>query len=656
MSLTEKQEHILTVYDCPDLADMLSVYPIRYEQFTEKPYSMWQPGDVVLFEAQLVSSIRRSYIGGKRSIEKFTVIHEDNEIQVTTFNRRFLNARFFRERIVLVAKVEDAHRVTALNMNAIPLEQQRGIKAIYPLKDGVKQHEVKRLVDKALKQCNSEPDIVPDEFRESYKLLHHQQAVKWIHHPPTQDALKQALRTLKYEEFLIYQARMALEKQANLEIIKAGKIFDRTLINQVIGDLPYQLTNDQLNALQEILGDMESGQRMNRLLQGDVGSGKTIVVFLAAYAAILSGQQAVLMVPTEILAVQHMNNARKLLTPYGVNIALLTQSTSQRSQVQDDISSGKIDFIIGTHTLFQDDLEFYDCGLVITDEQHRFGVNQRQKLEEKGNNADQLMLSATPIPRTLANVLYANLDVSTITEYPANRKINDTYYIRENSLRSILSDLNDALAQGTQIYVVCPAVDENELGLKNVEDIYQQLIKVFPSHAIAKIYGKMNAVKKQEVMHDFVLGKIQLLISTTVIEVGVDVKNANIMIIYNAERFGLSTLHQLRGRVGRGDQQGICYLLSGSKDPLATKRLESLVENHDGFALAMEDLKLRGPGDLVGVRQSGLPLFILGDFYQDQKIMDQAMLDAKILIARMAEPQVRNFFSKIAGKEKNIPG
>ncbi len=656
MVISKRQRGIMTIYNCQTLNACLAIFPIRYEQYDEKPIDDWNEGDVVLFEGELVSAITHFSMGKNRSIERFKVTYEGHLINVTAFNRRYLSARQFKERITLVAKVDSPAKVTALSMNAQPIETQRGIKVIYPLKEGVKQHEMHRLMAKAIEQAQLPDRIVPDYLVSRYRLMNHGKAILALHAPSNYNQLKLASRTLKYEEFLMYQCVLAYEKKVNLEIRKPLKAFDFTLIHELIRTLPYTLSADQSSVLQEILMDFTRPTRMMRLLQGDVGSGKTIVVFLSVYAVFLSHQQSALLVPTEILASQHFKNAERLFAGRGMSIALLTQASKDKEDIKAGLKEGTIDFVIGTHTLFQEDIEFKQCGFIITDEQHRFGVEQRSQFEEKGHLADLLMLSATPIPRTLANVLYQNVDVSTIETYPEFHQPVQTFLIHENSIRSIKDELDVYLEQGGQVYVVCASIDDNDLHLKTVVTLQKNLQEAFSSYTTEMLHGKMKNAEKNEIMERFNANQIQVLVSTTLIEVGVDVHNANRMVIYNAERFGLSTLHQLRGRIGRGTIQGKCYLLTQSKDPAALERLESVVKNHDGFSLSLADLKQRGPGDLAGTRQSGLPLFIFGDFYSDQKIMVQASLDSAELIQHLDDPEIAAFLEEALKAEKTMHG
>lgn len=647
MGLSPRQQKILELYDFHSLDESLFLFPSNYHHYAIKPVEQWEAGDVVIFEGQLASAIQRSFLGGKRSVERFSVLNGDALIHVVAYNRRFLKESMFHERIVVVAKVEGSNRVTAINVNGQPLAPQLEIQSIYPLKEGVKQHEIRRLIDSALKSCPLGDDVIPEFYRERYKLLYHGESLRLIHRPSSEVALQHALRTLKYEEFLAYQCQMLLDRQRLRAFPKPPVKIDQVAIEACIETLPFALSADQRQALQEILDDLSSDVFTNRLLQGDVGSGKTIVALLAAYAMILNHRQVAFMVPTDILANQHMQSAVKLFGSLPVRVGLLTGSQSGSEGIRSAISSHDFDLVIGTHALYQDAVEFADLGLLIIDEQHRFGVNQRAALFAKAKACDRLMLSATPIPRTLANVLYKNISVSTLANFPWKQGLIATQRIAENSVRSIMDDLRSVLRESQQIYVVCAAIDANEQHVQNVVSLTPHLQAQFKPYQVTMLHGRMSSDEKKAIMDQFGRNEIQVLVATSLIEVGIDVPNATRMIIYDADRFGLSTLHQLRGRIGRGFIPSICYVLTKSKDEVALARLDNLVTQHDGFILAQKDLKQRGPGDLSGVRQSGLPQFMIGDFFQDQKIMETASVDAQALFEQIEDPQVAAFFQRI---------
>lgn len=625
MKLTDKQLKIIEDLGYETPLEFLTHYPFRYEFLYEKDYDKWLSGDTLIFEGQLVSNFATYRFGRNQSRTTFKVLFQDEIVSCTIFNMPFLNTSHYKKGIVVVGTVGDNHGVNVKRVSNKPIETQKGIQPIYSTKTTIKQHEIKRLMYKLLEGLEIK-DVIPDNYKEKYKLLDRQTAIRWVHLPKSEEHLKLALRTLKYEEFLLYH----LVNGMNAGDLSKGfpKSWDSLKIEDAIKALPYRLTQDQTQALDEILSDLNAKKQMNRLLQGDVGSGKTVVALLSAYANILAGYQTVFMVPTELLLEQHYQSVLKLLP--NIKIAVLSSTTENKTELLNQIKMGTFDLILGTHALFQEEVIFHKLGMVIIDEQHRFGVNQRRALIEKGDFVDTLMLSATPIPRSLAASLFFNLDVSNIQSYPAYKKENTTILIEENSIRSILDDLRMRLNTGDQMYVVCPSIDEKERKhVRNVTDIYTQFLQLFPSKKVAKIHSQIPTEEKEQIMHDFSLGLIDILVSTTIIEVGIDVHNANTMVIYNAELFGLATLHQLRGRIGRGESAGVCYLLSNHE---SKERLEALVSSNDGFELSMMDLKLRGMGDILGSRQSGLPHFILGDLDQDQAILAQAKIDAQEIL------------------------
>lgn len=619
LKLTDKQRQIIHDLGYDNAQEFLKHYPFRYEFLFEKDIETWEKGDTVVIHGQLVSSFSTFRFGKNRSRTSFKVMYQKEVISVTMFNMPFLRDSNYSNGIVVVGVVQENGSLVSKKVTNQPLDKVVGIDPVYPTKAHIKQHEIKRLIKKILKNETVE-NIVPEKFITEYRLLSRKKALSMIHFPKSQSEIALAARTLKYEEFLLYHVANAL----NAEDRSKGKAIkiSNTLINSVINELPFKLTEDQMKSLTEILNDLGSNQRMNRLLQGDVGSGKTIVALLSAIPMIEAGYQVAFMVPTEILMEQHLHSIKNLFPKLSVR-ALSSSISGKKETISEDL-------VIGTHALFQEDVKFSRLGMVIIDEQHRFGVNQRKALINKGELVDVLMLTATPIPRSLAASLYFDLDVSTIASYPSYRKQTKTYFIKENSIRSILDDLHNI---NDQMYVVCPSIEpDDRRGVRDVYSIYKQFVKLFPDKVVAVLHGKMKTEEKESIMHNFAIGKIDILVSTTIIEVGIDVHTANTMIIYNAEMFGVSTLHQLRGRVGRGDTQGVCYLLSGQKTEEAMARLTLMESESDGFKLSLMDLKQRGMGDILGERQSGLPHFILGDIETDQNILAQAKLDAKKIV------------------------
>ncbi|MCI5773222.1 MAG: ATP-dependent DNA helicase RecG, partial [Erysipelotrichaceae bacterium] len=474
------------------------------------------------------------------------------------------------------------------------------------------------------------------DYQQKYRLLSRKQAFCYIHQPQDKQQIEQALRTLKYEEFLkFFLTILCVQDESFNGLDKQPKIFDQEQVFSLQQNLPFMLTKDQIFVIKEILDDLASYHVMYRLVQGDVGCGKTMVCAFAMYATIIAGYQTVLLAPTEVLVKQHFATIQELFRHTPLKIAMLysAMNAKEKSTIIEQIKKGEIDCVIGTHSLIQDEVRFRKLGLVVVDEQQRFGVEQRQKIKAKGEKVDFLLMSATPIPRTLANTLYGDMAVSTIESLPSNRKGVDTFLIEENSIRSIMQDIRNTINMGQQVYVICPSIEQNDAyQARNVVDICNNLKEAFIGFCkVEMMHGKMSSDEKTKIIADFQKGLFEILVSTTVVEVGVNVVNATMMIIYDAHRFGLSQLHQLRGRVQRGSLKGKCYLLTSTKDPQSLERLKILVKTNNGFEISQQDLLLRGPGDILGTRQSGSSGFILGNIFKDQNIIEQAQKDARVI-------------------------
>ncbi|MCD3287311.1 ATP-dependent DNA helicase RecG, partial [Clostridium botulinum C/D] len=473
---------------------------------------------------------------------------------------------------------------------------------------------------------------IPKNILDKYNLVSLDKSIRNIHHPTREEELLYAMKRLKFQELFTYSLKLLMLKQYKKSKGIAFKISEELKILKE--NLPFTLTDAQNKVVREILIDEKRDRPMNRLVQGDVGSGKTIVSLIALFNIVKNGYQGVLMAPTEILANQHYEQAINLFENFNVKIELLTGSTKKKDIIKGKLKSGEVDMVIGTHALLEDDVEFNNLGMVVTDEQHRFGVKQRSKLYNKNNNIDVLVMTATPIPRTLALSLYGDLDISTIDKLPPGRKKIDTFSVKENERNRVYNFALKKIKQGAQVYIVCPLVEENEeLNVKSVEKLYMELKdKYFNNVEVEILHGKMPSKSKDEIMERFKMGKTEVLISTTVIEVGVNVPNATLMIIESAERFGLSQLHQLRGRVGRGDKKSYCILITNSSNDITKQRMDIITKSNDGFFIAEEDLKLRGSGEIFGFNQHGENGFIISDVINDYGIFRNANKEAKILI------------------------
>ncbi|MDO5121415.1 MAG: ATP-dependent DNA helicase RecG [Erysipelotrichaceae bacterium] len=636
LKLTKKQIEKLNALHIYDSEDVLRYYPYRYEMMKQDDYSQWKIKDKVTFEAEVISSVRTFRFGVKKSVCSFDVMAFDRILHVSIFNRPWAKQLPLNKIITISGVYNGKDKVTAMSYQEKPMAEIDPITPVYSVKEGITQKDIRNIIRKVMSAVEIR-DIVPGELMDRYRLLERKEALRCVHEPRSEEDVQKAYRTLKYEEFLIFFVSILLNRETQFVMMKQGKSFDTAKIQQLIDSLPYKMTEDQIKVLQDIFLDMTSDRCMYRLLQGDVGCGKTLVAAIAMYACVLSGQQAALLAPTEILASQHEANISSLLSSAGVRVRALYagMNTKQQLEVLEEVREGTADILIGTHSLIQERVEFADLGLVIADEQQRFGVEQRKALRAKGEKADFLLMSATPIPRTLASTLYGDMDISTIETMPPGRKQVITKLIRENSFRSVLDDIYQLLERGRQLYVICAAVEKNEeFNARNVNDTAASLQKLFgQKYNVGLLHGRMSSEEKQQIMNDFESGRISVLVSTTVVEVGVNVVNATGMIIYDADRFGMSQIHQLRGRVQRGSEQGYCWLLTGSQDEKVLERLEILEKTTNGFEISYQDLRLRGPGDILGTKQSGLPDFILGNPVEDTRIIAQARKDAEQIIA-----------------------
>lgn len=652
LRISEKKRALLHTMGIENAMDLLTYYPFRYESVETKPRKEWQKEDRIALEGVILNRARVIRLKGKQSVTKFKLLYEEEELDIAIFNRPWISAFTVGKTITLIAKYEGGSRMTALQYNFQPLQEQLGIFPVYNVKEGISQKDIRKYIDKAwLAQQESIKEFLPMEYLQKYRLISRSQALYFIHHPKNMEAVKQSLRHLKYDEFLKFQITMQALKVQEKEVVHGHeKRFDNEEVMDLQKTLAFSLTEDQIKTIEEILADLKSDHIMYRMVQGDVGCGKTLVAAFGMYACVLAHKQAAFLAPTEILAKQHGNNLKKIFHDYEIQVEVLYASlkTQEKKDILERLARNEIDILVGTHALFQEGVEFHDLGMVVADEQHRFGVAQRKKMLEKGDKVDFLLMSATPIPRTLAISLYGDMDVSTIQTLPSGRQKITTKLVHARSMSSILDFVLEKIDEGNQCYVVCPAIEKNEdYEMRNVTDIYQGMqASLGRRYQIGLLHGKMSAQEKDAVMKAFVEGDLQILVSTTVIEVGVDVANANIMVIYDAHRFGLSQIHQLRGRVGRGSQPGYCFLLSDSKDPDSLQRLKVCEKTNDGFVIARYDLALRGPGDILGTRQSGVPGFILGDVIQDANILEVAREDAQALLKHIHDPgyeQIKNY-------------
>ncbi|MTL35642.1 ATP-dependent DNA helicase RecG, partial [Turicibacter sanguinis] len=616
-------------------------FPYRYENYELIDIHHAMHEEKITVEAKVITACSVQYYGKMKARMSFNVLVNHEVVKVVVFNRQFLKNQLKLDTLITVTGKWDLGRkvITATDI-IIGSAEGRGIEPVYSLKE-IPTKTFKKIVKAAYEQFHSLiNDDLPLDLQQSYRLISYKDAVSFAHFPKNKEQVRQVERRIKYEELLKFQLKIQyLRHQTKHEKVGANKCFDEMKVEQFIHQLPFQLTEAQLTVLSEIKTDLMSPTRMNRLLQGDVGSGKTVVAAVSLFMTMLAGFQTALMVPTEILGQQHYKSFCELFSPFKeVNIEFLSSSVKgkRRREILEKLRQGEINLLVGTHAIIQQEVVFQNLGLVITDEQHRFGVNQRKMLREKGEFVDVLMMTATPIPRTLAISAFGDMDVSTITQMPKGRKPVETYLIDSGKLDRALNFIQDEiLSKGQQAYVITPLIEESEaMDVQNAVEVYHLWQHHFQGRAkVGLMHGRLSQAEKDAVMDDFVANRSQILISTTVIEVGVNVPNANLMLIYDAHRFGLSQLHQLRGRVGRGSEQAYCLLMSDIKNEASLERLTIMTQTTNGFEISEADLKLRGPGDFFGEKQSGVPVFKMADLVQDFNILQVAMQDAYRLVS-----------------------
>ena len=615
------------------LRDLICHFPRGYEDRTRLVTIDKLETDVpACFRAMVMNTPRTAHIRKGLDLTRVQIADHTARLNVTFFNNKYAaeNLRYGQEYVFYGAVSGDFVGYSMTNPVFESLDSQpvttRRVLPIYPLTAGLTNAAVLKAVRQALVICDAPAEILPESVRSRYGILPAERAYYAIHEPASMAEAELAKKRLIFEEFFVFSAGLSLMRASRNE--KRTQPYRNLNMQPFYGMLPFTLTGAQQSAIGEILRDLSSGAPMNRLVQGDVGSGKTMVAAAAAYCAANNGKQTALMAPTEILAEQHYHSLSKLFAPLGIRTVLLTGSMTvkQKREVRDRIAAGEVDMAIGTHALLTDATVFADLGLVITDEQHRFGVGQRAKLSSKGSDPHLLVMSATPIPRTLALLMYGDLEVSIINELPPGREQVDSFLVNESYRPRINAFIRKQVAQGHQCFVVCPAVEENEeLGV-HAATVWADTLQrtVFPDLRIALIHGQMRGAEKEAVMTAFARGEADVLVATTVIEVGVDVPNATLMVIEDADRFGLSQLHQLRGRVGRGKHKSYCILTSHNRNGETLQRLKAFCKTTDGFRIAEEDLKMRGPGDFFGSRQSGLPTFRVANLSLDLQTLKDA--------------------------------
>lgn len=609
------------IYDDNDLREY---YPYRYDIIKRTDlYS-----EKVIIDGVVETIPQVSFFGKRKNRLSFNFNTGSKLCKVVIFNRLFLKSKLVpNTKIIVIGKYEDKNNtLVASDIRFGVLDDVHHFEPIYHTVNGISSKQLNQIILSCLDNDFSVKEYVPDYLVDKYHLNNKKDSIKSIHNPNSSVSLKSSINYLKYEELFLYMLKMNILRANKNKELGLERCVDYKKIEEVINNLPFTLTPDQLKSIKDIYADLISNKRMNRLLQGDVGSGKTIVAFLSIIINYFSGYQSALMAPTEILANQHFQNFMNLFSNYGINVELLTGKTKNKKDIYKRLKNGEIDVLIGTHALISIDVEYNNLGLVITDEQHRFGVNQRSNLRNKGKKADVLYMSATPIPRTYALTIYGDMDISNIKTMPSGRKEVITEVKSEKEIKDVLMLMYQELKKNHQCYVIAPLIeDSDKIDLTNVEKLENEMNKAFGRlYKIDVLHGKMKQEEKDLIMQKMKDNEIQILISTTVIEVGIDVPNSTVMVIFDAFRFGLSQLHQLRGRVGRNSLQSYCVLISN----VEKERLKILTTTNDGFKISEEDFKLRGSGDLFGIRQSGDMSFKIANIKNDYKILLMAKDDS----------------------------
>ncbi|WP_067931492.1 ATP-dependent DNA helicase RecG [Alicyclobacillus kakegawensis] len=622
--------------------DLLHYFPVRYEDFRVRPFEAFVDGAHVTARGVVDGRAEVRWQGKRCMVRVRMRVDGRHPITAVWFNQPYVKSKLVDGRVLTLSGRYNA-RYRTLTVSRSDLS---GAKAaafasaftpVYRASKALPSSQIQSLMHKAMDQYLDELDeLLPHDLMQKYRLISHRQAVAAMHAPDGEEALRQAHRRLAFEEFFLFQLQLQWFRRARLEAERGvPRAVPEDALERFQKSLPSPLTPGQLQACRDVLTDLRKERPMHRLLEGDVGSGKTWVALWAAYCGFLSQAQAVLMAPTEILAEQHAMEAKRRLEPLGMRVELLTGSTSERDRLAllPAVAAGDVHLLVGTHALLTDRVQFANLGVVVIDEQHRFGVTQRAALQEKGRNADVLYLSATPIPRTLALAVYGDLDMTRLQGRPAGRKPVRTVWLRTADRDKAVRCIRRELEAGRQAYVVAPLVEEDpQTDAASATALAEEFAELFAGYQVGLLHGRLTAKEKERVMRAFLAREIHILVSTTVIEVGIDVPNATVMLIYHAERFGLAQLHQLRGRVGRGEAPSMCILLSDATSELAQERLQTMTQTEDGFEIAERDLQLRGPGEFLGVRQSGLPEFSVGDLTKDLRIMDVARQEATALM------------------------
>ena len=660
-----KKAKVLDKLEIKTVEDLLYYFPRAYEDRRNKvKISDLREGQPSVIQGEIISKENPGKYNRGKAPFKLYIKDDTGILEIVFFKATYLDSIFKtgKDFIFYGTPTRNFNKLQIIHPDFRPSDEGPGpeILPIYPLTENLGQKEIRKWESELIDLMDSMKEYLPEDTIKRNNLCGISYALKNIHFPETKKKYSEARYRLVFEELLMFQLGLTSIKRKNTEIVK-GISFTNIDINPFIDNLKFSLTGAQSRVIGEIYKDMEAHKPMNRLVQGDVGSGKTVVAAASIYKAVKSGYQAVMMAPTEILAAQHYEEIKTLFENLNIRMALLTGSVkkTRREKILCKLAAGEIDIILGTHALIQDDVKYKKLGLAITDEQHRFGVKQRISLSEKGHNADVLVMTATPIPRTLAFILYGDLDISVIDEMPPGRQKIITKYANGKERKGVYSFVRKQVEQGRQAYVVAPLIEDSHVleQIKSAESLYKELQSIFKGFSIALLHGSMKQQEKDEIMEDFYSGNVHVLVSTVVIEVGINVKNATVIVVENAERFGLAQLHQLRGRVGRGEHQSYCILISDSKTEVAKERLKLMTETDDGFEISEKDLEMRGPGDMFGMRQHGLPQMRLSDLVKHADMLGIIKDETKIILNNdpdLKAPENRMFKNKIEKMFKSV--
>lgn len=654
IKLTTRRMNLLNQLNIYNLFQLVNYYPKKYEDLNNMRINKELDNQRVVCSGKIYSEIKNQRIRNNLSKMQFMMDIDGVIYTITIFNREYLcKLLYINKHIKIVGKLDYYHK--SIVASGVYFDISETMITYYKLIDGIKDGELKKIIREGIdfyKKNNVNLDKIPVSLMEKYKLDNKLKSLELVHFPSTIKDVTKGYRHLKYEELLEFVMTLELNKREFRQSgIENGKSISLDQVNKFIYSLPYNLSSAQSNAVKEILDDMRSSSIMYRLIQGDVGSGKTLVAIIALVACTFSQEQGAFMAPTDLLARQHFSNIIKLLKNTSLRIELLVSdiSSSKKREIKEKLKNGEIDLIVGTHALIQKDVEFKNLGLAVIDEQHRFGVKQRQELRNKGDKVDLLLMSATPIPRTLAHTIYGELDISTIDEFPTGRREVKTILINAFNEDKMLNDINFIIEQGKQVYVVCPLIEGETNSRKSVFNIYEKYKNYFKEYNVSYLHGKMDDDQKIETLDNFTNGKTNILVSTTVIEVGIDVKNASAIVIYGANSFGLAQLHQLRGRVGRNGEAGYCYLVSDAEEE-SLDRLKFLCACDDGFEISRYDMQKRGVGDIIGTKQSGVSDLKIANIIDDYHILEVARKDCKTIFSNLDKLEFKEYVEYVVSK------